>query len=86
MIENRPRTAWGRKNLAFLKDPLIVNRLRINMPEPLEALGAILRHHVTPTQEELEGLNQQKTTRPPADLITRHFNRLMVAKIGHERV
>jgi arginine repressor len=56
------------------------------MPEPLEALGAILRRHVTQTQEELVGLNQKKTTRPTADLITRHFNQLMVAKIGHERV
>jgi len=54
IIESRPRTTWGRKNLAFLKDPLIVNRLRLNMPERLEALGAILRRHITPTQEELE--------------------------------
>jgi hypothetical protein len=30
------------KNLALLKDPLIVNRLKLNMSEPLEALGAIL--------------------------------------------
>ena len=56
------------------------------MPEPLEALGAILRRHVTQTEEELVELNQQKTTRPTADLITRHFNQLMVEEIGHERV
>ena len=87
------------QNFAFLKDPLIVNRLFLKKPERIEALGLVLllalllwrlidrslRHHVETTGTTLPGWDKKETTRPTAFMLMTKFAAVMVLKVGPQR-
>jgi transposase len=87
------------QNFAFLKDPLIVNRLFLKKPERIEALGFVLllalliwrlierslRLHVETTGNALPGWDKKETTRPTAFMLMTKFVAVMVLKVGPQR-
>ncbi len=87
------------QNFAFLKDPLIVNRLCLKKPERIEALGFVLllalliwrlierslRLHVETTGNALPGWDKKETTRPTAFMLMTKFVAVMVLKVGPQR-
>jgi transposase len=87
------------QNFAFLKAPLIVNRLFLKKPERIEALGVVLllalliwrlierslRLHVETTGNALPGWDKKETTRPTAFMLMTKFVAVMVLKVGPQR-
>ena len=87
------------QNFAFLKDPLIVNRLFLKKPERIETLGFVLllalliwrlierslRLHVETTGNVLPGWDKKETTRPTAFMLMTKFVAVMVLKVGPQR-
>lgn len=87
------------QNFAFLKDPLIVNRLFLKKPERIEALGLILllalllwrlveralRVHVETTGHPVIGWDKKATQKPTAFMLMTKFAAVMVVKVGTQR-
>jgi len=86
-------------NFRFLKDPLIVNRLFLEKPERLEALGALLllslliwrlmersmRSYVKENETRLEGYDKKRSERPTGRMVVLHFARIQVVSVGGAR-
>ena len=87
------------QNLAFLKDPIMVNSLFLQKPERIEALGRVLllalllwrlvertlRVHVETTGNPLIGWDKQATQKPTAFMMLTKFAAVMVLKVGGQR-
>ena len=87
------------QNFAFLKDPVIVNRLFLKKPERIEALGLVLwlalliwrllewslRLHVETPGTVLPGWDKKETTRPTAFMMMTKFAAVMVLQVGPQR-
>jgi transposase len=87
------------QNVAFLKDPLIVNSLFLKKPERIEALGLVLllalllwrlveqvlRVHVETTGHTLTGWDKKETLKPTAFMLMTKFAAVLVLKVGHHR-
>jgi transposase len=87
------------QNFAFLKDPLIVNRLFLKKPERIEALGFVLllalllwrlveralRVHVETTGSALTGWDKKATQKPTAFMMMTKFTAVTVIKVGGQR-
>jgi transposase len=87
------------QNFGFLKAPLMVNRLFLQKPERMEALGLVLllalliwrlreralRLHVETTGNVLPGGDKPETTRPTAFMMMIKFASVMVLKVGAQR-
>lgn len=88
------------RNFSFLKDPLIVNDLFLEKPERIEALGMILllslliwnlmqrqmRGYLAETNSTIEGLDRRKTNRPTSYAMTTKFRKILILKVGQERI
>ena len=89
---------WS-NNVAFLKDPVIVNSLFLKKPERLEALGLVLilalmlwrlmerqmRQHLATTETTVPGWDKKATERPTSFMMTTKFAGLLVLKVGGHR-
>jgi transposase len=87
------------QNFAFLKDPIMVNRLFLKKPERIEALGLVLwlalllwrlveralRAHVETTGSTLTGWDKKETQKPTAFMMLTKFAAVMVIKGGGQR-
>src|SRR5215831_19325473 len=87
------------QNLAFLKDPIIVNSLFLKKPERIEALGLVLllalllwrlvertlRVHVETTGNPLIGWDKKATQKPTAFMLMTKFAAVIVIKVGGQR-
>jgi transposase len=87
------------QTFAFLKDPVIINRLFLKKPERIEALGLVLllalllwrlveralRVHVETTGSTLTGWDKKETQKPTAFMMMTKFAAVMVIKVGDQR-
>jgi transposase len=87
------------QNVAFLKDPVIVNSLFLKKPERIEALGLVLllalllwrlveralRLHVETTGSTLMGWDKKETQKPTAFMMMTKFAAVIVVKVGASR-
>ena len=85
--------------MAFLKAPVMVNRLCLKKPERIEALGLVLllalllwrlvertlRVHVETTGNPLMGWDKKPTQKPTAFMRMTTLAALMVRKVGGQR-
>jgi transposase len=87
------------QNFRFLKDSLMVNRLCLNKPERIEAVGLVLwlalllwrlmerslRHDVDTTGSPVTGWDKKATDRPTTFMMVTKFSGLIVVTVDEQR-